>query len=495
MPDASFDIVIAGTDLAGLAYGALCAKQGYTVLVLGQDARPATYAAGEATLYRSSPLFYGFGTSAAIHDFFRDLSLLPEMRNRPARLEPSLQVITPGVRFNFPERPDGLESELNRVFGSPGNELVNFLRTATRDAKELDLFLEELPPLPADGFFARYRLKRYIARHEGYLDSLQPLLLPSDLRFTGPLTSALLLLARLHSRPVTPFLLRRLCQHLLGGFFEYPQGIDGMKRLFTERITGNGGAYWPERAVELISLKGRKVVDSVLVQRPRRQVGVRMLVGNCPPRQFFSLVPQEQQNAQFHAQVKALQPAAYNYVVNFVVKPDLIPESMARNVLLSLAPRQTSTGPGVLWLYIGKPDPAAENGPATILATTRIEPQDLPLDGASFKQLNERILCSLEWALPFIREKLIQIHTPYATLDRDRGEERLDPGELQEVFADPFPGCLELSALPCQAWYKNIVMLGDHYLGGLGLEGAFMAAQQAFKLTCDRIVLKKILRK
>jgi hypothetical protein len=495
MPDAFFDIVIVGTNISGLAYGALCAKQGYTVLVVGQDARPATYTAGDATMFRTNPLFYGFASSGVLHSFFRDIGMLAEMRNRPTKVDPLLQVVVPGARFDLSERPQATMEELERVFPGSAREIEQFLRAATRDAKEMDDFLEGLPPLPVSGFFARRRLRRYVEKSTVYADAMQPLAFPAELRFASPLTSQLLFLSRLHTRPLSPFAVRRLLQHLAGGFFEFPQGIDGMKRLLTDRILANGGAYWPERSVDQIVLKGRKQVESVVVHRPRRSVGVRMLVGNCSPRLFFSLVPQEQQNPQFHGLIKALQPAWYNYVVNFAVQPDLIPSSLARNVLLSLYPKQETGGPNVLWLHTRMPEGYEAETPATLVVTTRIEAKDLPLEQSQFAALNERITQALEWVLPFLREKLIKIHTPYVALDRDTGEERLDPGEVQELYDLPFDGCLELSAIPCQTCYKNVLMLGDHYLGGLGLEGSILGARQAFAWTQDKVILKQILRK
>lgn len=495
MADAFFEIVILGTDLPGLAFGALCAKEGYTVLVVGQDARPATYNVGNALMFRSIPLFYGFQSSLVLRSFFRDIGLIAEMRNRPQKLDPFLQVVTPGLRFELSERTAGNREELERAFGGAAAELERFLSSSGRDAKEMDDFLEGLPLVPAHGFFARRRLSKYIAKHDVYLDSMQPMVFPSELRFSSPVTSLLLYLSRLHGKPFSPFAVRRLVQHVMGGFFEFPQGIDGMKRLFTDRIIANGGAYWPERSTEQILLKGKKQVEAVVVHRPRRTVGMRLLVGNCPHRPLLSLIPQEQQNPQFHGAMKAMIPAACNYVLNLAVKPDLIPESMGRHLLLSMYPKQETGGPNVLRVYCRFPDAHETDTPATLVVTCRIPTRELPLEKSQFDDLNQRIINSLEWVLPFLREKLILVHSPYIAADRETGEERLDPTEVQETYDEPFEGCLEFSALPARTCYKNFLLLGDNYLGGLGLEGSFMAARQAFAWTREKIVLKQILRK
>ena len=400
MADAFFDIVIVGTDLPGLAFGALCAKEGYTVLVVGQDARPATYSVGNALMYRSLPLFYGFQSSLVMRSFFRDIGLIAEMRNRPQKLDPFLQVVTPGARFELSERsPSNLE-ELERAFGAAASELDRFLTSACREAKEMDEFLEGLPLIPVDGFFGRRRLKKYMSKHDVYFDAMQPMVFPSELRFASPVTSLLLSLSRLHGKPLSPFVIRRLLQHVMGGFYEFPQGVDGMKRLFTDRIIANGGAYWPERSTEQILLKGKKQVESIVVHRPRRTVGLRLLVGNCPHRPLLALVPQEQQNAQFHGAMKAMTPVACNYILNLAVKPDLIPESMGRHMLLSMLPKQETGGPNVLRVFCRMPDVHETDTPATLVVSCRIPAREIPLEKEHFDRLNQQIIHSLEWVLP-----------------------------------------------------------------------------------------------
>lgn len=494
MPEAFFDIVIVGTSIPGLAFGALAAKQGYTVLVLGQDGRPATYSHGDTTLYRQVPLFYGFDSSSAIRSFFRDIGLIAEMRNKPHKVEPHVQFVTPGIRLDLGSRQGQLEEELGREFPAAAGDLRRFLSSIQQDVAELDRLLCDLPMLPPTGFFARRRLKKYLRRDTAFQEAVEPIMFPSELRFASPLAAMVLFLTRLHARPMPALVVRRLIQHLTAGFYEFPQGVDGLKRLFTDRIIANGGAFWPERYVEQIILKGKKVVE-VAIQRPRRQAGVRLLVANCQLKPFFSLISAEQQHAGFHTFVKSLQPAYYNYLVNFVVRRDLLPASMARNMVLCLHPRQEASGPNVLWVYTEKTEDRAPEDPTTLVVSCRIPSAELPLEGSGFDELNRKILHSLEWVLPFIREKLIDIHTPYVRLERDTETSRLDPAEVQEVYADAVPNSLELTAVPCETAYKNLLILGDHYLGGLGLEGAIIAARQAFSWTCDNIVLKQILSK
>jgi phytoene dehydrogenase-like protein len=493
MADASFDIIIAGTSLPGLAYAALAAKQGYTVAIVGHDAKPAQYTVGEHQLNRTVPLIYGFNTSTAVRTFFRDIGLLAEMRNKPASLDPYLQVVTPGSRFDLSERQEQNRQELQREFADSLKDIDRFFKTVAADAPEIDAFVAGLPMVPPKGLWDRFKFRGFLKKHPVAAGTQTPVTLPPELKFSTPENAMLQFLSRLHSDSPSPLVMRRMLQHIHAGFFEFPQGIDGLKRLFTDRVVANGGAFWPERTVEQILVKRKRVIE-VAVQRPRRTSLVRLVVCNCPPRAFFPLIPQERQDSRYHSFVKSLQPATFNYVVNFVVRSDLLPESMGRNVVLAMDPRQEATGANVLWIYV-EPRPELPESPVTLTVTARLAPKDLPLEGPDFDALNERILCSLEWLLPFIREKLLRVHTPYATVDRETERVRLNPSEVQEVYRDPVPGSLDLTAVGCRTAYKNILVLGDHYLGALGFEGSILAAQQAFAWTCKNVVLKKILRK
>jgi len=494
MPDAFYDIVIAGTSLPGLAFGALAAKQGYTVLVVGHDAKPASYAVGDLQVNRVVPLLYGFSTSTAVKSFFRDIGLMAEMRNKPVSLDPCLQVVTPGVRFDVTERPDQNKREIERGIPAAAKDVDHFHRTVAADAPEIDAFLSTLPMVPPSGLWSRFKFGRYLRRHPVAASAQAPPAFPAELRFSTPMGAMALFLSRLQTRPVSPMVLRRMLQHLSAGFYEFPQGIDGLKRLFTDRIVANGGAFWPERSVEQIFVKRRKATE-VSIQRPRRTSGVRLLICNTSPRGFFQLIPQERQEPRWHAFIKSLQPAAYNYVVNFVVRDDLLPETLGRNVVLAMDPRQEAAGANVLWIYVEPRDNKTPESPTTLTVSARLAAKDLPLEGPDFDRLNERILCSLEWLLPFIREKLIKVHTPYLAVDRETDRPRLNPQEVQEIFDEPMPGSLDLTAMPCRSSYKNVLVMGEHYLGALGFEGAILAAQQAFAWTCENIVLKKVLRK
>lgn len=494
MPDASFDIVVIGNELAGLVLASLCSRAGYTVLLVGHEGRPSSYTHEGATVHRQIPLFSGLDTSPAVKEVFRDVGLVAELRNRPRRLDPHFSVVTTHHRFDITQRPEQVEAELNREFGNQALEIQQFLTSLDTRSSGLGEALQGLPLLPQTGFWAKRRLRKYLAKSQAWQAAQTPPEFPLHLHFSSPLAALAAFHMKLAASPVTPPASHRMLLHAASGAFELSPGGDGLANLFLHRIQANGGQVWPERSVEQITVTRRKARE-VFVQRPRRVVQARAVIGACHFRSFYSLIPQEQQDPSFHSLVKSCQPSHYDYVLNVAVKPDVLPEALTQHVLLSLYPEQQHVGPNVLRLHVARPDELNPSKPAVITAVARIPATQLPLQANQFRELDERILCAIEWVVPFLRERLLWTHSPYVTLDPETGTSRLDPIELQEVFDTPDPGCLGLSSLPATSCYKNMIYVGDHYLGALGLEGQFLAAQQAFAWVRDRIRLKRFLGK
>lgn len=494
MPDASFDIVVIGNELAGLVLASLCSRAGYTVLVVGHEARPATYSYEGCQVFRRLPLVAGLESSPVIRETFRDVGLVAELRNRPRRLDPTFSVITTHHRFDVTSRPEQVESELRREFGDRALEIQSFLQSLDTRSSGLGEAVQGLPLLPESGFWAKRRLRKYLAKSQPWQESQTAPEFPLELHFSSPLAALAAFQMRLASSPVNPTAAHRGLLHAAWGAHEMAPGGDGLTQLFLQRIQATGGQVWSERKIELVTMKRRKARE-VIVQRPRREVSAKLVIGACHFRSFFELVPQEQQDASFHSLIKSCQPSHVDYVLNVGVRQDVLPEALTQHVLLSLYPEQQHTGPNTLRMHVARPDESAPNRPAVLTVAARIPASQLPLHSAQFRELNERILSSIEWVVPFLREKLLWTHSPYLTLDPETGAERLDPAELQEVFDQPHDGCLGLSALPARSGYKNMIYIGDHYLGALGLEGQFLAAQQAFAWVRDRIRLKRFLGK
>lgn len=492
MPDASYDIVIVGMDLPGLALGALCARKGYTVLVVGQGSLPGEYPYKKIPLLRRPPLTYGFSTSPAMRAVFQDVGLTAEMRNRPVPLEPSLQLITPGKRLEISQGVDSLLTELKREFPKDAQGIFDFWNKAAPVDARLGDFLMDMPLLPAQGFFGRRRFRKSLAREENQGLVEDRLNFPGNLGFSAPLSAALYQMTSMHSSPLPALAVRRMLQHLSHGLFDFPGGETGLARLFIERIQTSSGQVWPERFVRRLQMKGKNVRE-LLVELPQKTVRPRVVVVNTNPRRVLSLIPQENQIAAFHGSVLSQKPKWYRYVVNFILPEEALPGPLARHTVLVMDPRQEMETENALWLVTRRPN--ADGEPAVVSAFCRIPAERMPTSLQGFQELNLRLRQSVEWLLPFLPERLKEAHTPYLALQKETGQWKPDPAEFQELYAEPLEGTVGLSAIPAHTPYKNVLLLGDSYLGALGLEGAFLGARRSFEWIQETVVLKQVLRK
>ncbi|MFH1533284.1 MAG: NAD(P)-binding protein [Pseudomonadota bacterium] len=492
MSTSYYDIVVVGTDLSGLVFAAQAARAGYRTLVLGHEGRPGTYPIGEAKGLRELPLLYGFETSNLLRGVFRDLGLYHEMRNRPERADPYFQAVTAKAWYSHPGDPDLLDRELAREFPGREREIRGFLKRIADDNRDSEGLLEVLPPLPAVGWGAGRHLRKVLRAHDAEDRLGVQLPFPDDVDYYAVASGLAAMMAPMRPKPINPFTLSRLLHHAHGGFYHFPGGMDGFRQLFVGRITSRGGTYRPQAAVSSILLNRRLATD-IRLARGQERISYKMLVCNSSPRRFFDRIPPELQSKKAGALLATLEPAYARYVVNLVVDPELLPDAFGRHLLLITSARKDLVGTNLLWLVRTDPEAGAEPGSrATISAFCHIPVDQLPGVEEGFDDLNRRILRAVQRIAPFLTADRVEINTPYLARNRESGKLVLDPVEVREIYDTPHEGTLDLSPVPFQTEYKNILILGDAACSALGLEGALLAARHATEWARSHIKLKKV---
>ena len=492
MSTSYYDIVVVGTDLAGLVFAAQAARAGYRTLVLGHEGRPGTYPIGDAIGLRELPLLYGFETSNLLRGIFRDLGLYHEMRNRPEREDPYFQAVTAKSWYSHPGDPNLLDRELAREFPGREREIRAFLKRIGDDNRDSEGLLEGLPPLPAAGWGAGRRLGKVLRAYDAEDRLGVQLPFPDDVDYYAVASGLAAMMAPMRPKPINSFTLSRLLHHAHGGFWSFPGGMDGFKQLFVGRLTSRGGAYRPQAAVSSILLKRRLATD-VRLARGQERISFKMLVCNGSPRRFFDRIPPELQSKKTGALLATLEPAFARYVVNLLVDPVFLPDAFRRHLLLIPSARKDLFGTNLLWLVRMNPEAGAAPGRrATVSAFCHIPVDQLPGVEEEFQALNHRILQAIQRIAPFLSPDRVEIHTPYLARSRETGKLVLDPVEVREVYDTPQEGTLGLSSVPFHTEYKNILILGDAAYGALGLEGSLLAARHAMEWAQDHIKLKKV---
>ena len=428
----SYDTVVIGAGLGGLASAALLAKAGRAVLVVERGDAPGGYAHSFTRgPYRFDPAVHF--TVQAAEDGLLDLllrvlgvrercMLMPHGSVYAARF-PGLGVRLPAGREpfiaahagHFPHEADGI-----RAFVDLAAELTEQSQEvgANVSLRQLDAASAEYPTLfrwrratlgeALDEHLRDPRLKALLAASWPYAG-----LPPSRLSF---LTWAAMLMAMIDDGP---FQVRGGCQQLADAF--------------VEALEEHGGELVLGCAVERIEVTGGRATGAVLAGG--RPIAARTVVANADARQTFEqLVGPEHLPAGFVRRLGRLEPALSACIAFAATSLDMREHALGHETFLHRSWDHEATyravlggGLGGMWVTVPTLfDPSlAPPGEHIVIATSHM-PYDL---GAPWRELRDRygelLLGELEHEFPGFRDHLrhFEVGTPqtlqrYASNDR-----------------------------------------------------------------------------
>ena len=157
-PRSSFDVVVVGLSVGALAAGALLARRGFRVAVLGHHARPFRYEREGHALYRDLGAVTAH-ESPAFRRVFAELGLLPAVRRRLAPLDPAWQVVLPRHRIDVPLARVVRVTEVRREFPEVTRAVEEFYDALDAVEPDLDALLDADLTWPPDGFWERRRAR------------------------------------------------------------------------------------------------------------------------------------------------------------------------------------------------------------------------------------------------------------------------------------------------------------------------------------------------
>ncbi len=499
MSSAWYHVIVLGTDLAGLIYAALAAKAGYRVGVLGQGPTRNVYKHGTHTFLNQPERFYGFASSPVIARVLLELSMQLEMKNLPAGLDPTLQLVTPDMRLDVMGHGHLWKRELRRELPGFAEQFLHYEDWAAKQTRLSDAALLSPTLYPPSGLRAMARYKQDCARAETLTADAAgrtPSLL-SAVRSQFPLLEAPLIhMAQVWGYPSSSLAITRLWTHLRAGLVRLPDGLDGLKQLFIRKIRDQCGDYRPNDAAAALIFKRGRVKEVVLDRQER--LGCDMLILGCDPTQLLNLVPLKHRDHRYHrALTRWMDPQAWRLNINLAVDPQVVPEGMGTELLL-VDPSKPIMGEHSLWLSRPGVGPHAKTegrpGPETLMVSALLPSRGHPPTIGGLQQLMGRIMARLREFMPWLDSHLHEVHVPAIVRDASSGQDVVNRRALTPTMLTPQPGTLQIGAVPTMTAYKNIAIAANVSFSGLGFEGAFLAALQALEQTRLNIKLKSALR-
>ncbi|MCO4760132.1 MAG: hypothetical protein KC502_01430 [Myxococcales bacterium] len=492
---AHYNIAIIGTDLSGLVLGAMCAKAGYRVAVIGQGTHGSLYEHNGQVLCRAPHMTYGLG-SPPVRKVFDQLGLGLELRNLPQRLNPGFQVVLPKSRVDFTTDTTRFHAELDREFPGEKQRIEAFYDRAATVDKQVEDVLELGIRLPPQGLRENFQFRRLVKRFP-FLDD--------EWAIEDPLA------AFGHNHPVRAFAHApfRFCSSMLParpypatfvravnemrkGIFTFAQGPDTLRNLFLDIISTGGDVRLRDHVTRIEVRRGKA---SQVILRDRRQiVGCDLLVCNTSPKRIFQLIPQEQQREDYHHLLHALQPIYYTFTGNFIVHTRAIPEAMARHVFAVADLSKPLDEDNLVYIArdIEQGATRSDREVRTLTASMRVPVSAANHGAAGARRLLDVLQERVEAVVPFLSEHLVSRHTPWLKQRTAAGTttEELDPSELRPCYGEAIPHTLGTSAIGVTTGYKNILLGGDLSFGGLGSDAPYVSALHMYSIVRETVTLK-----
>lgn len=452
-----YDVIVVGGQLGGILSTALFARRGLQVLHVPHDGLAEPYVHGGSRLPYAPFFLPPIKAAPAFDEVLQELGVASTV-GRAMQMVP-LQLLEQDRWFELGHDEKRRGPELARVFGAEAEGFDELMRKAQAAPDASDSFFQSHPDLPPEGFFARWKFKRQVARFPGLqLDTPLPpdALVRKLVHFLSLVDSA-------------PNLSRaRTLGRALAGPAIFQGGREGLWQVFADRARELGADVLPsDEAVERLVLEG--ATTGVRLTKNDTVYRAGFVVAATDLDVLTRLVPEKQRKAS----AKLLPSVAATralLTVNLVLPERALPRGLGTLALLD-APGLDG---GALLLQVS-PASQADQRVMTICVPA---PLALRAGGEpAIRALMAQVHAALGRVMPFTKDQVILESTPWI----DAAHVVSGRAEVAPLFKLPADAWLGVAGVTTSSPWKRVVMAGRQVLPGLGFEGEVLAAQRAVK--------------
>lgn len=494
-----YDLIVLGSDIAGLVAAALVARRGRRVLVMPHGHAEGTYRLGGHVLsLETAPVVHM--PTPPVRRVFHELGLLQQVRRQHASIDGLLHYVLPQHRVDLEPEGRNLAAEAAREW--PGDAVAEAWALQARWSAATDEVLDQLldteKALVAEGFWGRRALSRVAAQLPGRdVDDLAPLAAGHDMR-----AAAVAHLPWLQH--MTPVQLGKAAAMRLSGLWnagpeDLPRGERRLRELLLQRIELHSGEVKRDlRVGELLVRRSRVTGVSLLGKRDRYGCD-HMIVAADPRRLLDGTFLPEHLPKPLATTLSTITTVAHRFVMHLEIDERGLSPALAGMVVCvpELPPADTDGAQevaawaehGVGHTYLRLEPGSAEH--LRRLSITRIIPAGTPLHGVREQVLDE---LDVRGVLPFCRPWVRLLHSPHDGREATDGEgrplESLGPGSAMSLPMAPLFGMhgepsLGVGMLPHGSGLRSLYFASRLTLPGLGLEGEFAAGTAAAGLVAN----------
>jgi len=483
-----YDVVLLGTRFEALLCGALLAKRGFRVLVLGQGMLGPTYEVGGRRLPRE-PFAFRAAHSPVARRTLAELALLQVFRRRATAMDPAFQVVLPKHRIDLPPKPEHFERELDRELPDVKPAALEFHRVVERVGADLDRLFERDLLFPPETFFERREFQRARAgahdfdRKGGGSDPFAEF--PDAHVFRHLVGAPTFFASDMDPRTLSPLGTLRLYEGWRGAA-RLEGGYEWLRGALIDKIeTYSGEVRWRERA-EQVLLK-RNTAVGVRLATSGETIGCGFVVSSCDVDVLLRLLPDRGAFRELFETLGEPTPRYFRYTLNVLVAADAVPAGMARDVFVLRDPRRPYGAENLLHVETH----AERDGERLVTVQALLPRRGVEEVVGYLGTVRRHLLGALEEIMPFVRPHVRLVDSPHDGRDAQLGEGKTaspsepwtrGPSTMPIVHGYPVRGPLGVAALPVRSPVKRLLSCSPQVVPGLGHEGSFVAAWSAARI-------------
>lgn len=500
MASSFYDVIVLGADLAPLSCGALLAKRGFRVLVLGPDDQPPTYRVGSFDLPRRPFAFLGL-QSPVTQAVVSELGLSQSLRRSSLGSKQTLQLLLPRHRLELAREPAAMLREIEREFPNVRRLVDDFHDQVQRHLTSFDAMLQHDLVWPPDTFFERREFARAAAALPFSRSSEGPDLLaeyPEGHPFRIGLATLVRFCGNTRNETVAPLALSRLyanrrerTQHLEGG-------LKTLRTLLIERIRAHSGdVRLNERAAEVMIRRGQ--ATGVRLFGSGEEIGAANVVAGLEVSALLRLLPERSALDELFDRVGEPQLRSYRFTLNAVLRSAGVPPGMGHDLFVVSPGSHLPSELSALHVQRSTLDPAH-----VLLTVEALLPAQAVEEVEGYvEELRALVLSALREVVPFFDEHLVFVDSPHDGLppsaghavDAPPGSARRGPQGMSRVYAYPVTSGMGLCALPARTPVSHLLICNEQVVPGLDMEGQLLAATSAARIVSRSDRSKEWMRK
>src|SRR3954471_11450101 len=251
-----YDVIVCGGEIAGLFAGALLARRGFRVMVLGHEPWSAAFDVDGMTL-SAAPALLPPLDEPPIARVLKELDVTAHMKRKTAIADPAFRLLLPGQHLDVMQDRAAQDRELGRAFGAAAGSVGAVIARLRDAARLLDPIFASAITLPPNGFWER--------REVGRLRSLLPKSttdlfapLPAEHPFRAMASLPAVHGAAFVAHDIGPISEARAFEVARRGQYSFEGGLAGLQALLLARLE-MFGADRRERLtpIEIVVRRGR----------------------------------------------------------------------------------------------------------------------------------------------------------------------------------------------------------------------------------------------